>query len=154
MSRYVARVLMGAAVFGVLAAVSVLWSSVLMSGALVATLVWQMTRCRHTRPLGLLPPIMDGRGRIVPARWYCDSCGKSWPAMFERGKGPVRRFSGYDQSKAVAAAKRADELVEGQRALALKRAGMQKSARLPIVRVKSVPSRHEPVCIQSRRIAG
>jgi hypothetical protein len=154
MTRYVARVLIGATVFGVLAVVSVWWSSVLMSAALLAALAWQMARCRHTQPLGLLPPIMDERGQIVPARWYCDTCGKSWPAMFERGKAPVRRFIGYDQSKAVAAARRADELVEGQRALALKRAGIRKSAHLPSVRVKSVPPRPQPVSIQSRRIAG
>ena len=83
-----------------------------------------------TGPLGLLPPSTDDAGLPVPARWFCDACGQIWPAAIEHGHPPVRRFEGYDPTKAVNAAKRADDLARRQRALALKRAGLD-TARAP-----------------------
>jgi hypothetical protein len=97
---------------------------VLVSIGAVAAVMWQFARCRHSGPLGLLPPVHDETGALVPARWYCDRCGKSWPAVFERTQQPVTRFAGYDESKAPAASRRADELARRQRALAMRRAGI------------------------------
>lgn len=99
------------------------WGIVLSLAALAAVM-WQFARCRHTGPLGLLPPVHDETGALVPARWYCDQCGKSWPAVFEREQQPITRFAGYDESKAPAASRRADELARRQRALAMRRAGI------------------------------
>jgi hypothetical protein len=62
-------------------------------------------------------------GTRQPARWFCDACGNSWPAIFERDQQPVRRFEGYDESKAAGAARRADELFRRQHQLAIRRAG-------------------------------
>lgn len=100
-----------------------LWG-VVLSVAAVGALMWQFARCRHSGPLGLLPPVHDETGALVPARWYCDRCGKSWPAVFEREQQPITRFAGYDESKAPAASRRADELARRQRALAMRRAGI------------------------------
>jgi hypothetical protein len=105
------------------AVVSGTWMMVLATVVAAAGL-WQFGRCHHPGPLGLLPPSTDDAGQPVPARWFCDGCGKSWPAAFEHGQPPVRRFEGYDPSKAVTAAKRADDLARRQRALAVKRAGL------------------------------
>jgi hypothetical protein len=84
---------------------------------------WMMARCHHRGGLGLLPPTTLEDGSRVPARWYCDGCGKTWNAAFERDTTPVVRFTGYDQSKAPAAAKHADALRERQKAAAVRRAG-------------------------------
>lgn len=82
-------------------------------------------RCYHPGPLGLLPPVTAEDGTRLPARWFCDVCGKEWPANFEREHKPVTRFEGYDESKATTAARRADELYRKQQALALRRAGVE-----------------------------
>jgi hypothetical protein len=153
MERQVVRVLVVGGAFAAAAVATVLWSSVVAGLAVVATLVWQLAKCRHTQPLGLLPPMVNERGENVPARWYCDTCGKSWPAMFEHGPAPVPRFSGYDQSKATAAAKRAAELEERTRALALKRAGLAEPTPGAKTRVRPIPAL-KPVAIHGRRIAG
>jgi hypothetical protein len=87
--------------------------------------VFWLGQCRHPGPLGLLPPTTEADGSAVPARWYCDSCGKTWPAEFDHGHPPVRKFDGYDPTKAVTAARRADDLARRQRALALRRAGLE-----------------------------
>jgi hypothetical protein len=156
MPRQVARVLVVGGALGVAAVASVLWPSVFVAAGLVAALVWQMTRCRHSQPLGLLPPLVNERGEAVPPRWYCDDCGESWPAVFEHGPAPVQRFKGYDQSKAATAAKRADELSARTRALALRRAGLN-SARQPLLltktRATSVPPL-KPVSLHKQKIAG
>ncbi len=88
-----------------------------------AVLVWRLSRCPHSGPLGLQPPVTNPDGTRTPAMWFCDRCGKSWPAGFEHDAHVVTRFVGYDESKAASAAKRAEELSRQQRALALKRAG-------------------------------
>jgi hypothetical protein len=56
--------------------------------------VWLALRCPHSGPLGLLPPVMNERRERVPARWYCDACGRTWPAGIEHGKPPIQKFSG------------------------------------------------------------
>lgn len=99
------------------------WWIVSMSAVVIGSGVWYFGRCRHPGPLGLLPPTADEAGGQQPARWFCDRCGQSWPAGFERERTPIYRFAGYDPSKAVAAAKRAEELERKQRELAVKRAG-------------------------------
>jgi len=153
MDRRVARVLVVGGALGAVSVATVLWSSVVAGASVVALVAWQLVKCRHRQPLGLLPPVLNERGEQIPARWYCDECGKSWPALFERGRAPVPRFTGYDPSKAAAAAKRAAELVERTRALALKRAGLNEPAPPATTRGKSAPSL-KPVSIHSRRIAG
>lgn len=101
-----------------------------MLGIAVAAVVGSRAfRCHHPGSLGLLPPRSEADGTKVPARWFCDACGKTWPAVFERAQQPVRRFEGFDQSKAPEAARRADELYKRQHAMALRRAGFEGSTR-------------------------
>jgi hypothetical protein len=96
--------------------------------AVVGLLAWRLSVCPHEGPLALLPATRDLDGTPLPTRWYCDACGESWPANFEKERTPIRKFSGYDESKAVSAAKRAAELAEQQRQLALRRAGLRPQA--------------------------
>jgi hypothetical protein len=90
--------------------------------------VWWFGRCHHPSPLGLLPPTTDAEGNRQPARWFCGACGVSWVAEFNRDSEPIRRFDGFDGSKAKDAARRADELERRQRALAVRRAGLDPAA--------------------------
>jgi len=83
----------------------------------------QMLRCRHPSP-GLLPPVTAADGSRVGARWCCHECGKVWDAAFEHGARPIQKYSGYDESKAIASARRAENLTRQQRDLAVRRAGL------------------------------
>ena len=107
--------------------------------------------CRHPGPLGLLPPVENGEGGRTEARWYCDTCGKSWAAGLNQEARVIQRFTGYDESKAVASAKRADELVRRQRSLAVGRAGL---AGRPRASGRAEQDLQEPVPIHGRRLAG
>lgn len=84
-------------------------------------------QCSHPGPLGLWPAVINETGEHVPARWFCDHCGRSWPAAIEHGRPPIQKFAGYDPSKAVQSAHRATELELRQRALALRRAGIDRA---------------------------
>jgi hypothetical protein len=128
-----------------------LWSVAFVGASAVAALAWKMSQCRHPGPLGLLPPVVDDHGVRQPARWYCDRCGKTIDAAFDRDRTPVPRFVGYDQTKAAGAAKRADELASRQRELAVRRAGMNVTRSKP---AKLVEPARKPVPIQGRRLAG
>ena len=108
-------------------------------------LAWHFGRCRHRGPLGLLPPTHDHDGTIIPARWFCDACGKTWPAVFERDQRPVVRFAGYDETKATAAARRAEDLVRKQRALAMRRAGIGATAQARRARPRPDPAEVVPI---------
>jgi hypothetical protein len=133
-----------------------MWPPVALGGIAAGLVIWQLSRCRHTPPLALLPPTLDEHGERQPARWYCDRCGKTWTAVFEHDRVPIQRFTGYDQTKAAAAAKRAAELAERQQALALKRAGFARTT--PVARKVQEPAAavrpNPPVPIHGRRIAG
>lgn len=113
---------------------------------------WWLGRCRHPRPLALLPPVTDEDGRRQPAQWSCSQCGERFPANFEHERLPIPRFTGYDESKATAAARRAADLEQRQRRLAVKRAGMTR--RTPATRPVVPAARTEPVPIQDHRRAG
>ena len=119
--------LLGTGVVVGAAALAVTAPRLLLVGAAVAAttaaLAW-VARCRHRDGLGLLPASNNADGTRTPARWYCDSCGRSWPAGFERDRAPVVRFTGYDQSKLPAAARRADLLARQRQELAVRRAGL------------------------------
>ncbi len=116
------------AALGLTTAGAAWWATVLvLVGVAASALV--LTTCRHSGPLALLPPTMNADGSSLPARWYCDRCGRAWPAKFERPQTPVVRFAGYDETKAVSAARRAGELADRQRTLALERAGLKPAAR-------------------------
>lgn len=113
--------------------------------AAAAAVVWRVWQCHHPGPLGLLPPTFESDGTRVPARWFCDACGASWPANFERDQQPVRKFEGFDEAKAVSAARRADELFRRQHQLAMRRAGTarKRTARVarpaaPVVAIDNV----------------
>jgi hypothetical protein len=115
-------------VVGVMSVVAVaVVAPVAMAAASGAALLggawWMAARCRHTGQLGLLPPTAMADGSRLPARWFCDACGRSWEASFERETTPVVKYSGYDQSKAPLAAKHAADLRERQQAAAVRRAG-------------------------------
>jgi hypothetical protein len=131
-------------------------TAVLAGGfGLLAAAVWWFGQCHHPRPLSLLPPMTDAEGRRQPAQWFCAHCGQRFPADFEHDSSPVPRFTGYDEAKAVAAAKRAADLEQNQRRLALKRAGLKRSATPPAPPAATpsapAPTRPEPVRIDTRR---
>ena len=121
---WMSLVLLAAGAAIVAAALTGTWGY-LLAAIIAGVGFWQFGRCHHQGPLGLLPPTTQADGSTVPARWFCDACGRTWPASFEHGHPPIRRFQGYDPTKAVNAAKRADDLARRQRALALKRAGLE-----------------------------
>ena len=80
------------------------------------------TRCGH-RHATLLPAVHGAGPDRDHARWYCDRCGRTWPAGFATDTRPRLIFDGYDEHKAVRAAARADALEKERRRLATKRAG-------------------------------
>jgi hypothetical protein len=104
-----------------------MWMSI-GSLVLLGLAVLAFGRCWHRQPLALLPATTDLHGDMLPPRWYCDQCGAEWPAVFERDQTPIQRFTGYDESKAVSAARRAEHLQDRRRALALERAGLWSGA--------------------------
>lgn len=119
-------------------------------------IAWRLSLCPHPGPLALLPATRDLDGTPLPARWYCDACGQSWEAHFEREHTPVPKFTGYDESKAVHAAKRAADLADRQRALALQRAGLRPAAKKakPVLREPAHASDTVVPIGQGRRFAG
>jgi hypothetical protein len=119
------RAVTSAVLFGAVVTMGVVtlaWWPVILGSAVVGA-VWSLMKCRHPGKLGLLPPVVAETGERLPARWYCDHCGESWPAGITHEAGPVQRFSGYDESKARSAARRANELETAQRDLAVRRSG-------------------------------
>jgi hypothetical protein len=157
MRRLVAGVLLLLAFAGGLRTPGLPWWGLAALMIAASWLAWRLSVCPHNGPLALLPATTDFDGTTLPPRWFCDACGKEWAAHFEKEQTPVRKFIGYDESKAVGAAKRAAELVERQRQLALQRAGLRPATR----RAKSVrepaltPDTADVVPIgQGRRFAG
>lgn len=105
------------------------WSSriaALAAGLLVVALM--LRRCSH-RNATLLPPVRGEGPDRDHARWYCDRCGATWDATLEPASRPRLIYNGYDESKAVRAAARADALEEQRRRLAVRRAGWDAPAR-------------------------
>jgi hypothetical protein len=122
-------------------------------GSVLAAGLWKFGRCPHPRPLGLLPPTTDAKGTRTPAQWYCGQCGERFPAAFEHDHTPIQRFEGYDETKARNAARRASDLEDRRRQLAVRRAGMAGAARR--VEGDHTPaSRPSPVPIRGNRLAG
>jgi hypothetical protein len=126
--------------------------------AAAAVLAWKLSSCPHRGPLALLPATAGLDGAMRPPRWYCDACGLEWEAHFEKAQTPVRKFTGYDESKAVHAAKRAAELADRQRTLALQRAGLRPAARkVKTARPPALSTDAADVVVpirQGRRLAG
>jgi hypothetical protein len=145
-------IVQGLATVAVLGGVSFLVHEVWIVTAVAGVLgmsVWFFGRCPHPRPLGLLPPVTDAAGNRTPAQWYCGQCGQQFPATFEHARSPLPRFRGYDESKAPVAARRAAELDDRRRQLAVRRAGMTKRPDL-----ERGLSRQGPVPVPGRRLAG
>jgi hypothetical protein len=101
------------------------WWGLACGLCIVGAMAWRLSICPHDGPLALLPATTALDGSPLPPRWHCDACGQTWAANFAKERTPVRRFTGYDESKAVNAARRAAELADRQRALALRRAGLR-----------------------------
>ena len=124
MRRLAASVLFVLLIVAALATLGGQAAAVVVVAGLGIAMVWWFGRCHHPSPLGLLPPTTDADGTRQPARWFCGACGATWVAEFARDREPIRRFEGFDSSKAAHAARRADELERRQRALAVRRAGL------------------------------
>jgi len=92
----------------------------------LAALAWRF-RCLHSGPLSLLPAVTEFTGEKLPARWYCDRCGRSWPAEFLHETRPVQKFVGYDEKKAGLAIERAQMLDDQRRSIAMQRAGLRQT---------------------------
>ena len=151
MRRLLGGVLVVAAIAGmVIWTIPVLLLIVLAAAA--GTAFWWFSRCHHPRPLGLLPPMIDEQGVLQPAQWYCGACGERFPATFVHDRTPIPRFTGYDESKSRVSARRAADLEQNQRRIALKRAGL--AGRSRIAAQNPAGARPEPVSIDSRRRAG
>jgi hypothetical protein len=128
-SQYVVRMGAGLASGVALTVFAPVVAAVMVGVAAVGLGLYWLGTCRHSGPLGLLPPTTADDGSRVPARWYCDACGKAWPAGLESDHAPVVRFTGYDESKLPAAAKRAAAFEKQRTVLAAKRAGLAAGAR-------------------------
>jgi hypothetical protein len=115
------------------------WATVVFSALAVGGAVVFATRCPHSGPLGLLPPTVDRDGVRHGARWFCPDCSQEWAASFEHDRQPVVRFSGYDEAKAVAAARRAADLEQRVRQLNTARAVVVPTDPLParVVRLRA-----------------
>ena len=88
----------------------------------LSLLAWMLSfRCTH-RYATLLPPVRDAGPDRDHARWYCDRCGATWDSKLEPSTRPRVIYEGYDESKAVLAAERAESLDKQRRRLATKRA--------------------------------
>jgi hypothetical protein len=120
------------------------WWGLTLGVLVVGAIAWRLSVCPHDGPLALLPATTDLNGAPLPTRWYCDSCGQTWVANFEKEHTPVPRFTGYDESKAVNAAKRAAELADRQRALALQRAGLRPTSAHAAMRATSTKKKAAP----------
>lgn len=114
---------------------------------LAAAAVAAMSGCRHPGPLGLLPAVLGEDGKRRPERWYCPSCGRTFPTVDYRGAAPVQRFEGYDQTKAVEAARRADDIGKRQRQIAMERSERAMPRPAPVRRERAP----RPIEIQNRR---
>jgi hypothetical protein len=125
MRRVIAGSVLFAALVGGLRVPGLPWWGLVLGLAVVGAFAWRLSTCPHDGPLALLPSTTDLDGTPLPPRWFCDQCGQTWAANFEKEQTPVRKFTGYDESKAVNAARRASELADRQRALALQRAGLR-----------------------------
>ena len=125
MRRFAASVIFVLLVVAALATLGSQAGAVVLIAGLGVAAVWWFGRCHHPSPLGLLPPTTGADGTRQPPRWFCGACGASWVAEFDRDREPIRRFDGFDGSKAEHAARRADELERRQRALAVRRAGLE-----------------------------
>jgi hypothetical protein len=119
------------------------WSRIAVVAAAVAVLVCAF-RCRHPHP-ALQPALQDESGERHQAHWYCDDCGRSWPAAFERERAPVLKYAGFDQAKAPEAERRARLLDVRRRELALDRAGLRPTTLAPAVMMH----RHRPERLDS-----
>ena len=113
---------------GILAGLSWWWLG--PATGVAAVVAVGLNRCRHPYP-ALQPAMRDDGGDLQPARWLCHDCGRSWPAVFERETRPVLRYGGFEQHKAIEAARRADELDARRRALAVDRAGLPSLRSVP-----------------------
>ena len=121
------RFLFGVALLGLAIAGLVMfpdtWSSriaAVAAGVLILALLTR--RCSH-RHATLLPPVKGAGPDRDHARWYCDRCNTTGDATLEPTSRPRLIYNGYDESKAVSAAARADALDEQRRRLAVRRAG-------------------------------
>ena len=130
------RVIVGTAVvFGIAAAAlgsDLFWWSRVIVVAAAATARAFAFRCRHPHP-ALQPPLQNESGERHQAHWYCDDCGRSWPAVFERERAPIVKYAGFDQAKAPEAERRARLLDVRRRELALDRAGLRPTTLAPAV---------------------
>lgn len=115
------------AVVGALRIPGLPWEGLVAVVVAAGVMAWRVSLCPHAGPLALLPATTDLDGSPLPVRWYCDDCGRAWAANFDKDSTPVKKFTGYDESKAVTSAKRAAEHAEQQRHSAMKRAGLRPS---------------------------
>jgi hypothetical protein len=135
----------------VIAVVAPRLGAVLLGGAVIMTGLWLLTRCRHPGRLGLLPPSLLPDGTRTQAQWYCDACGKTWPAAFKHEQTPIVKYAGFDQSKAPAAARRAADLERRRQAAAVRRAGIAAAAAQQRER-EIAATRPTIVAIEGRRV--
>ncbi len=114
----------------------------LVTGALagVGILMWLTSGCRHSNPHYVRPETRrDETGKEVvvhPAQYCCYECGKTWIAEQRdpawSASAVSQRFEGYDERKAVRAAKRIAVEERQRRMLADRRVRSAEAAASPI----------------------
>ena len=148
---------MVALVGGVSGAAVAAWTApaeamMVLGTAAVAVSCWFCGKCHHRGPLGLLPPVELADGTRQGSQWFCDACGKSWPAGIEHASTPIVKYAGYDQSKLPLAAKRAADLARKKQEMAVRRAGIG-APRTTVARQAPATSRTIVSIQQGRRVA-
>lgn len=116
------------------------WIGAAAGLAILIASAWRLSGCRHPGRLGLMPPVRNPDGSRTVAQWYCDACGRSWPANLEQPRRIVQKFAGHDEQKASDAAQRADALAARRRQDAVARSGVPPPGSTPR---KVVPIRTE-----------
>jgi hypothetical protein len=114
-------------------------------------LVWAFGRqCAHPHA-SLLPPVAGAGPDRDHARWYCDRCGREWPATINDGARPRAVYEGFDEALAARSAARAESLERQRRRLADKRtASRERRPHTAVLRPAARPG-PRPVAIDTTR---
>jgi hypothetical protein len=127
---------------------SIYWVTGALAG--VSALIWLFKGCRHPNPHFVKQETRrdeaTGEEVVHPAHYCCYECGKTWLA---RQRDPawtasplVQKYHGYDERKAVRAAKRSVLEERQRRFLAVRRIGGP--APKPPIQFDPTPARRRP----------
>lgn len=112
---------------------------------MVVAVVAALSKCWHSNK-ALVPAVIAADGTAVPGHWRCERCDRTWPLWTDEGarmevSGVVMRGGAgrYDESKAVAGARRAAAHATQRRRAELRRGDAPARARrapTPVVPIR------------------